>query len=122
LLADIDCDPTLICNNPSIYGNGICEQACQAVDPDCIMAPPPVDNCQVDGLYGDGSCDVCFRADPDCNGRNPCVVQDLYNDGSCDICPGNTDPDCGGLDACEENGAYGDGWCDPCPRHDPDCP
>jgi hypothetical protein len=89
-------------NPPVCIADGMCNGACVAptIDPDCNNGGNGgngggngIDPCAIDGLYGDGECDVCPVPDPDCGGGDPCLIEDLYGDGLCDFCP-MPDPDC----------------------------
>lgn len=91
-----------------------------------IVGGVVVDECALNGFYGDGICDeFCLEPDPDCDVFfDLCELNGWYGDGECDdFCP-EPDPDCVGefFDICLESGLYGDGSCDLfCPEPDPDC-
>ncbi|MEK6677666.1 MAG: hypothetical protein AABZ47_18690 [Planctomycetota bacterium] len=110
------------CEEAGFYGDGICDDFCPQMDPDCEEF---FDLCEINDYYGDGVCDeFCFEPDPDCTviDIDLCEEAGLYGDGSCDLfCPFE-DPDCASFDICEANGWYSDGFCDEfCNFPDPDC-
>lgn len=79
-----------LCAEFDLYGDGECHTFCAEHDADCgepmPEADPPVDLCEAEGRYDDGTCDEdCAEDDPDCAPEpDVCLDEYRYADGNCD--------------------------------------
>ncbi len=51
--------------------DGVCEDYCGAIDPDCVPEQPTEDPCVVYGLHSNGICDRQCPSDPECAAAAP---------------------------------------------------
>ena len=99
---DPDCPqpPPPACD-PSRYDDGVCDEGCDYVDPDCPTrrTPPAEWTCDAEE-YDDGSCEdasTCGVDDvADCAPSEWTCERDRYDDGVCDCDCGALDDDCFG--------------------------